>query len=400
MLKSIVIRSYLFIRLWFGLKPFLKARFSRQGLSDPRMNIGYWLPIQYKFIMLIRWLKSDHDLFNRAEYKIHAKIIRRLQSQIGESSVAEAEPLPEVSADIDPKTFFKNYVKRPHPVVIRNFAKNLPAVIKWNKTYFEENFGDTKVQADTIKYKTKESDIEFNEAYCTLKEAINTPNAYLNASRDVFNQNPSLELDLADIQKWKKYLGSCEYLMSQAFLGQNAEGAPFHCANAWNFFIMIDGEKEWTFIDPEYSIQLGAIVHPTVISVEACVTGKGDTWRDTNQLYTNYCPRFTTIVRKGDVLLNPPWWWHEIKNITPFSIGVSSRWLVNRYVETNNLFDLLFCLSKPVWEIQQQVSRLAKKPAMQKKSEDDLLRRYVHRNLPGYKKYYSDFLQRSKQKVF
>jgi hypothetical protein len=28
----------------------------------------------------------------------------------------------------------------------------------------------------------------------------------------------------------------------------------------------------------------------------------------------------------GDVLFNPPWWWHAIKNVTPTSVGVASRW--------------------------------------------------------------------------
>ena len=39
-----------------------------------------------------------------------------------------------------------------------------------------------------------------------------------------------------------------------------------------------------------------------------------------------YCPVYHTTLEPGDVLFNPPWWWHAIKNSTPTTVGVASRW--------------------------------------------------------------------------
>jgi hypothetical protein len=39
-----------------------------------------------------------------------------------------------------------------------------------------------------------------------------------------------------------------------------------------------------------------------------------------------YCPVYHATVGPGDVLFNPPWWWHAIKNVTPTSVGVATRW--------------------------------------------------------------------------
>ncbi len=39
-----------------------------------------------------------------------------------------------------------------------------------------------------------------------------------------------------------------------------------------------------------------------------------------------YCPVYTAEINAGDVLFNPPWWWHSIKNVTPTTVGVASRW--------------------------------------------------------------------------
>lgn len=400
MIKVFIFNFYLFIRLHLGFRPFIHANSSKKGPCFKEFKASYLQEVKYRFITLVRWLKTDHELYLKAEDNLHKDVLRTLKRKTKHFKGDIERPLPELSADINPVKFFQEYVKRPHPVVIRGLAKDLPAVVKWNKAYMEERYGDTEVLVDTIKYNLEKSDIYFNEAHTTLREAVNTAGAYLNASSDVFRVNPELEEDLAPIQEWAKYLHGAKLLMSQAFMGFKSEGAPFHCASAWNFFIMIDGEKEWTFVNPEYSLQMGAIVHPSVISVESCVTGKGGTWRDTQELYTKYCPRFKTVVRKGDVLLNPPWWWHEIKNITPFTIGVSSRWLSMRYVATNTFYDLLSVFSPSVWKVQKQVIELLKIPYDQRKNEIDVLRQIVKRNQPGKEKYFADFLNRSKQKIF
>jgi hypothetical protein len=398
-------RLYLFSKIGFGLKPFLTAGFSEIGIQNPALALDYWLSVRYKLIVLIRWLYMDHELFNQAEHDIQQKALKKFQMVVPASKRAEEIPLPEVYADISPEEFYDRFVKIPHPVVIRGLAKELTAVKKWNKSFFKDSFGDTKLLTDEITYDKSSindpnaADIKFKEKIRSLKEAFNSPGVYINANQDIFKQHPQLNNDLSGINEWKKYLGKNAFLlMSQLFFGWHTEGAPLHCANAWNFFIMVDGEKEWTFIDPEYSLQIGAIVHPTVVTIEGCATGKIATWRDSHELFSEFCPKFKVTLKKGDVILNPPWWWHEIKNVTPFSIGVSSRWLVPRYQTTNGLFDFLFCLSPNIWKAQREI--LKEKVFKDSPAGQDFIREYAKRDHSDENKYFQDFLNRSKQKIF
>ncbi len=380
-------------RIWFGLKPFLTSRWSQRGLVDPRMSLGYRIPLAYKLITLSRWLRSDHRLFTGAEYGLHEEVLQRLREQVGEGGVAEPQPLPEVDASIDPAEFIERFVRSPHPVVIRGLARDMPAVKRWNKAFLEERCGDTTVHAYEADYATDSGEVEYTELKTTLREAVNTPGVYLDTSRDVFLEHPELEEDISLLQTWGRFLGGAIYLMPQIFIGENAEGAPFHCANGWNFFVMVNGEKEWTFVDPEHTLLLGAVTHPTVITVEACVTGKGGTWRDDHELYARYCPRFTCRVKSGDVIMNPPWWWHEIKNTGPFSIGISSRWLKRGYAPTNSFFDTLSYLSPGMWKLKMSLMKsLGGAPPP---DGEDVLRNSVGRKLPRHQRYYRDFTQRA-----
>ena len=360
------------------------------------MSLGYRIPQAFKFITLARWIRSDHRLFTRWEYQLRDAATARLKRQLDGARVAQPTPLPEVDADIDPETFRQRFVARPHPVVIRGLAADLPAVRRWNRAFFEERYGETQVHAYNANYQTESGEIEYEERKCSLKEAINTAGLYLDTSHDVFLAHPELEDDLAAIRAWGKYLGNALFLMPQAFLGWQAEGAPFHCANGWNFFVMVDGEKEWTFVDPEYTLQLGALTHPTVITIEGCVTGKGGTWRDSHEIYAEYCPRYTTVVRPGDVIMNPPWWWHEIKNTSPFSIGVSSRWLLRSYPPTNALFDAMSYASPGMWKLKMAFMKAfdgAPPP-----DGEDPLRNAVGRKQPRYERYFEDFVKRSQRR--
>ena len=37
-------------------------------------------------------------------------------------------------------------------------------------------------------------------------------------------------------------------------------------------------------------------------------------------------PRYSAVLERGDVLLNSPWWWHCIENLSDSSVAVATRW--------------------------------------------------------------------------
>ena len=51
------------------------------------------------------------------------------------------------------------------------------------------------------------------------------------------------------------------------------------------------------------------------------------------------CHVLETVLRPGDVVFVPGWWWHDIENLTDTSIGFASRWAVPSVRVANPLFD-------------------------------------------------------------
>ena len=57
-----------------------------------------------------------------------------------------------------------------------------------------------------------------------------------------------------------------------------------------------------------------------------------------------YCPRYTVELEPGDMLLNPPWWYHAVQNLSETTVGVSTRWLgpfFSPRKNTNHLYTFL-----------------------------------------------------------
>ena len=55
-----------------------------------------------------------------------------------------------------------------------------------------------------------------------------------------------------------------------------------------------------------------------------------DNWqrREGGSWYRKLGAIFKTCLNPGDVLINPSWWWHAVKNVTDETIGCATRWLV------------------------------------------------------------------------
>ena len=130
----------------------------------------------------------------------------------------------------------------------------------------------------------------------------------------------------------------------QIFVGRKGTGSPFHHAAVYNMFYMIDGVKRWYFIDP-YDTFLG---YPLAILGRAAMFMMC-LWPDEYNVEAfplfKYCPVYTADIGPGDVLFNPPWWWHSIRNITETTVGVASRWHTDgicghKFVMTEEDYDI------------------------------------------------------------
>ena len=152
---------------------------------------------------------------------------------------------------------------------------------------------------------------------------VDDPSVYIHNCEVVFRRYPELlaQLELERLEPYiKKGLG-----YAQLFLGRGGTGSPFHATAVWNWFVMLEGRKTWYFVDPRDSVFLYPFpVMGRAASFALCLFP--DEYDAEQFPAFAWCPYYEATLEPGDVLLNPPWWWHAIRNVSPTTIGVASRW--------------------------------------------------------------------------
>lgn len=304
--------------------PHINAHHLEERLAP---EIDYISLFALKMVWIIAGLYKAHGTVSHILYvvtgsrwllaKIHswaeARAVAQCERQ-NKKGFTKAMKIPEYDwKNGSPEEFHDLYVKNPKPVILRKFSHDTKAVAQWKFEAMLEKYGEEEVVL------TKREEDGF---LGKLKE-VDDPKIYLHNCEVLFNRYPQLMKDLAldrlgpYIQKGLGY--------AQLFIGRQGTGTPFHCAGTWNWFNMLDGEKTWYFIDPEYSyFAYPFMIIGNVASFMLCLYPE-DVNTDDYPLW-KWCPYYKATLQPGDVLLNPPWWWHAIRNITPTSVAVASRW--------------------------------------------------------------------------
>jgi hypothetical protein len=115
----------------------------------------------------------------------------------------------------------------------------------------------------------------------------------------------------------------------QLFLGVvKGSGTALHAAYTNNFFLMIQGEKKWTFFNPN---QL-ALLYPRfqekgiyMASESRFLNMDTDDFLDKFPLI-RYADRYEIELKERDILYNPMSWFHSVYNLTDISVACSTRW--------------------------------------------------------------------------
>jgi hypothetical protein len=78
-------------------------------------------------------------------------------------------------------------------------------------------------------------------------------------------------------------------------------------------FRMISGRKKWWFIPPSETSLLWPAINVNGFSAHTKTkVGKGE---EEPSPWLSKLTRYTSIVGPGDMLINPPWFWHGIENL-------------------------------------------------------------------------------------
>ncbi len=112
---------------------------------------------------------------------------------------------------------------------------------------------------------------------------------------------------------------------AQFFIGKKGTGSAMHYAAAWNFFYMVDGTKKWFFVDPA-DFYLAYPEFTSGSQAGMLFASYPDSYREDLFPAFKYCPYYSVELKPGDVLLNPAYWGHGVRNITEKSVGIASRW--------------------------------------------------------------------------
>lgn len=282
-----------------------------------------------KIIYFILFVLSKHTRFPILEKILNYFENLMIKKYIGH---IEKEPLqiPLIDAKkLTDKEFSKMSNNYRNPVLIKGYMKDTNAVKKWNFDYLHHIIGDFKI--NTIKNidKFELEDIKFTD----FVNRVENEDIYINNNHTILANFPQLFDDIKPkFELLMKVLKSCNLgivHIANLFIGydnpnKKTTGSNLHCGGSGNFFCMLQGKKHWTLLHPKYSCLLKGRVASTGIHAQT-LFDMPDIPIDHTPSILKYLPRYEIVMEPGDILYNPPWWWHRIRNFNELSIGMAIR---------------------------------------------------------------------------
>eukprot|EP00051_Salpingoeca_urceolata_P014413 m.183374 g.183374 ORF g.183374 m.183374 type:complete len:465 (+) comp18078_c0_seq1:123-1517(+) len=225
-------------------------------------------------------------------------------------------------------------------------SAQLPPPLGWTRAFLRKRFGNTLVPL---------TDRGGNAHKLPLERLFEQGGHryYLKGSDTLFKAEPKLATKVAEFTAPIKEVLQMPLQGSQMFLANNAStaGLGFHCANRLNVCLLLDGEKTWTLVSPEYSHLMYPAFLPGAALMFSCVghahTYATDTKKQAEAPLFNYAPKWRVRLQAGQAIVNPSWWWHSIENHGG-SVAVATRWGFSGS-GNNDLFDTLQLCSVPLF---------------------------------------------------
>lgn len=289
------------------------------------------------------------QLTTKSREKLYRSISTYLQEK-GKGKEIQVDRRTNLTLD----EFKREYVSKVKPVIFSGIAKEWDCVQNWSFSYFKNLHG--KDQISFI------DQLDINQKVKTMTLA-NLIDGMRSGSGQYYRFYPLLSRHPEHLEdfdyKWlRKHKHKQSYYESfQVFMGGDNTYTPIHNANQANLFTQVCGKKEWKL----YHYHDTAIIDPSPIRNvyrEAPIKTKVGAFNPFEPDYSGpyklyqYIDTYTATLEPGDVLWNPPYYWHAIKNHGD-TIGVGYRWLSPYYVfRASPLYAILDCLitNPPFWK--------------------------------------------------
>lgn len=262
---------------------------------------------RYRYNLFARTVMQDHHYNREQMIEDCQKILDVISS---ENPKAVPQELPRVDfRTISEETFYEQYAKCPHPVVLENVGHD-PAMYQLDALV-------ARYGSDIVPMMRIDTGENYEGPLSELLEG----HSYLANSDRLFVNHPELAENLySDL--FAKYTRLTR-ISSQLFISNGGAGSPSHFGKIANTFYQLEGVKKWSLVDPAFSY----LVYPLLLPGDAvnALHWQDETDYDRCPLFA-YCPRYETTLSPGDVLWNPYYWFHSVKNMTKRSVAVADRW--------------------------------------------------------------------------
>ncbi|MCB9676170.1 MAG: cupin-like domain-containing protein [Alphaproteobacteria bacterium] len=264
---------------------------------------------------------------------------------------ASFEPVPRVR-DASRRELLERFVKPGLPVVLEGAASHWPAVKKWSPDWFAERFGDHPVRlmnagvedfADPQGWRPIGRTVHLRDVIRSIASGTGEYSRFLPLLHDF----PELAADfdeawLAGLRD--RVAGGRNY---QLFIGGPGSNTALHNAMGSNLFVEVYGEKEWRIASTRWTPRFA----PEMARSPYFFSGV-----DLEDPDLTGVTGWTTVLRPGDVLYNPPFYWHQVRNHTA-TIGVGFRYYApGAILRSSKTLALLTLAARnpPIWTAVQE----------------------------------------------
>lgn len=298
-------------------------RFEPQYCSNMKVGFKPVMPLEY-------YAEFNRTIFDRIPKGENDKNSEKIK-MICDRNLFWLQENGSVSNAKEIKVFFKDdpdFNKN----VLYHIKNDLPFVMRGVElTCFESMRFDKlmKVAGNNKVYMSPSSEETCPDNIFTELKNIMENKCYITNSTNLFYHYSDLLPD-SDMDIIKNLIdGYMSNDSKQLFLGVvKGTGTALHAAYTNNFYLMIQGEKKWTFFNPN---QL-ALLYPQfqekgiyMASESRFLNMNTDEFLDKFPLI-KYADRYEIELKEKDILYNPMSWFHSVYNKTDISVACSTRW--------------------------------------------------------------------------
>ena len=200
---------------------------------------------------------------------------------------------------------------------------------KWSKEYFVQNYGNESVVVreildDAMHEPVIRLQLRNFEDFYTMKDKGR--NVSIIASSSIFSRRPAFLQEMrSPFEDALVGLNGEKVLVDQFFVTDGGRSW-YHSEIGVNLNRQVVGYKRWTLVSPAENFWLcpKPVISGTSVNADCLVKMPADK----REAYMMKMKRVTTLLGPGDLIVNPPWYWHDVQSIgtsNDESISVAGR---------------------------------------------------------------------------